>query len=64
MGPEEGEEVYEHLEEEMITFDWGRLWSWDLGLLELSGMRMLTRLTEISVICVLGDSVEEQLCLM
>lgn len=45
-----GWESYEHLVEEMISFNWGILWSWDLGLLELSGMRMLTRLTEISVL--------------
>lgn len=29
-----------------------------MGLLELSGMRMLTRLTEISVLCALRDSLE------
>lgn len=49
---------YEHLVEDMIAFDWGRLWSWDLGLLELSGMRMLTRFIEISILCTLGNSVE------
>lgn len=51
---------YKHLVEEMIALDWGRLWSWDLGLLKLSGMRMLTRLIEISVLCALGDYMEEQ----
>lgn len=61
-GPRKGE--YDHLMEEMIAFDWGRLWNWDLGLLELNGMRMLTRLTEISALCALGDSVKEQLCLI
>ena len=55
-GPGCGES--EHLVEEMITFDWGRLWSWDLGIPELSGMRMLTGLTKISVLCALWDSVE------
>lgn len=53
-----GEGSYEHFVEEMTSFDWGMLWNWDLGLLELSGMRMLTRLTEISILCALGDPVE------
>ena len=48
----------EHSVEEMITFDWGWLWSWNLELPELSGKRMLTCLTKISVLCALGDSVE------
>lgn len=54
-------EEHKQLVEEMIVLDWRRLWSWDLGLLKLSGMRMLTRLIEISVLCALGDYMEEQL---
>lgn len=51
-------EYDEHLVEKMTTFHWGRLCSWNLGLLELNGMRMLTRITEISILCAFGDSME------